>query len=77
MAGMDRFEFLDRRPKMDEPLASHIFRQVRDLMKIVWDHFLLVLLASLCVLYVKLFETIVVTEKRYSTKNIVSFFNEW
>ena len=28
-AGMDLFEFLDRRPKMDEPLASHIFRQVR------------------------------------------------
>jgi len=27
-AGMDLFEFLDRRPKMDEPLASHIFRQV-------------------------------------------------
>ena len=29
-AGMDLFEFLDRRPKMDEPLASHIFRQVRN-----------------------------------------------
>ena len=27
-AGMDLFEFLDRRPKMDEPLASYIFRQV-------------------------------------------------
>ena len=28
-AGMDLFEFLDRRPKMDEPLASHLFRQVK------------------------------------------------
>jgi len=27
-AGMDLFEFLDRRPKIDEPLASYIFRQV-------------------------------------------------
>ena len=34
-AGMDLFEFLDRRPKMDEPLASYIFRQVRDQMKLV------------------------------------------
>ena len=27
-AGMDLFEFLDRKPKMDEALASYIFRQV-------------------------------------------------
>lgn len=28
-SGMDLFEFIDREPKMDEPLVSHIFRQVR------------------------------------------------
>lgn len=28
-AGMDLFEFIDRKPKMDEKLASYIFRQVR------------------------------------------------
>lgn len=28
-AGMDLFEFVDRRPKLDEPLISYIFRQVR------------------------------------------------
>ena len=30
-AGMDLFEFVDREPKMDEPLASYIYRQVRKL----------------------------------------------
>lgn len=28
-SGMDLFEFIDRNPTMDEPLASYIFRQVR------------------------------------------------
>ncbi|KAK3926668.1 PAS domain-containing serine/threonine-protein kinase [Frankliniella fusca] len=27
-AGMDLFEFVDRRPKLDEPLISYIFRQI-------------------------------------------------
>ena len=27
-AGMDLFEFIDRQPNLDEPLASHMFRQV-------------------------------------------------
>ena len=27
-SGMDLFEFIDRSPRMDEPLASYIFRQV-------------------------------------------------
>ncbi|XP_064110001.1 PAS domain-containing serine/threonine-protein kinase-like [Macrobrachium nipponense] len=27
-AGMDLFEFIDRNPILDEPLASHIFRQI-------------------------------------------------
>ena len=27
-SGMDLFEFIDRCPNMDEPLASYIFRQV-------------------------------------------------
>ena len=27
-SGMDLFEFIDRNPRMDEPLASYIFRQV-------------------------------------------------
>jgi serine/threonine protein kinase len=27
-SGMDLFEFLDRKPVIDEPLASYIFRQV-------------------------------------------------
>ena len=30
-SGMDLFEFIDRSPRMDEPLASYIFRQVRAL----------------------------------------------
>jgi len=28
-SGMDLFEFIDRSPNIDEPLASYIFRQVR------------------------------------------------
>lgn len=28
-SGMDLFEFIERDPVMDEPLASYIFRQVR------------------------------------------------
>ncbi len=27
-SGMDLFEFIDREPNMDEPLASYLFRQV-------------------------------------------------
>lgn len=27
-AGMDLFEFIERRPRLDEPLLSYIFRQV-------------------------------------------------
>lgn len=27
-SGMDLFEFIEREPMMDEPLASYIFRQV-------------------------------------------------
>lgn len=27
-AGMDLFEFIERRPRLDEPLLSFIFRQV-------------------------------------------------
>lgn len=27
-SGMDLFEFIEREPVMDEPLASYIFRQV-------------------------------------------------
>ena len=27
-SGMDLFEFIDRCPNLDEPLASYIFRQV-------------------------------------------------
>lgn len=27
-SGMDLFEFIDREPRLDEPLASYIFRQV-------------------------------------------------
>ncbi|RVE43908.1 hypothetical protein evm_011419 [Chilo suppressalis] len=27
-AGMDLFEFIERRPRLDEPLISHIFRQI-------------------------------------------------
>ncbi|CAH0724620.1 unnamed protein product, partial [Brenthis ino] len=27
-AGMDLFEFIERRPRLDEPLLSHIFRQI-------------------------------------------------
>ena len=27
-SGMDLFEFIDRDPDLDEPLASYIFRQV-------------------------------------------------
>lgn len=27
-SGMDLFEFIDRNPRMDEPLTSHIFRQI-------------------------------------------------
>ena len=26
--GMDLFEFIDRQPNLDEPLASYMFRQV-------------------------------------------------
>ena len=39
---MDLFEFIDRDPAMDEPLASHIFRQVmtdirgRGILSTVW-----------------------------------------
>ena len=29
-AGMDLFEFIDRHPQLDEPLASYIFRQICD-----------------------------------------------
>ena len=35
-AGMDLFEFLDRRPKIDEPLASYIFRQVHKKLHILY-----------------------------------------
>lgn len=28
-SGLDLFAFIDRHPGLDEPLASHIFRQVR------------------------------------------------
>lgn len=28
-SGLDLFAFIDRHPKLDEPLASYIFRQVR------------------------------------------------
>lgn len=28
--GLDLFEFIDKQPQLDEPLASYIFRQVRD-----------------------------------------------
>lgn len=38
-AGMDLFEFLDRRPKMDEPLASYIFRQVSSFLISLLHHF--------------------------------------
>ena len=31
-SGMDLFEFIDRCPNVDEPLASFIFRQVRNAM---------------------------------------------
>lgn len=31
-AGMDLFEFIERRPRLDEPLISYIFRQVRQAM---------------------------------------------
>jgi hypothetical protein len=27
-AGMDLFEFIERRPRLDEPLLSYVFRQV-------------------------------------------------
>jgi len=30
-AGMDLFDFVDRTPKLDEPLISYIFRQVKAL----------------------------------------------
>ncbi|CAL4128945.1 unnamed protein product, partial [Meganyctiphanes norvegica] len=32
-AGMDLFEFIDRNPIMDEPLAAHIFRQIVSALK--------------------------------------------
>ncbi len=41
-AGMDLFEFLERRPKMDEALCSFIFRQV-------WNHFSFFPNAAWCV----------------------------
>lgn len=28
--GLDLFEFIDMQPRLDEPLASYIFRQVRN-----------------------------------------------
>jgi PAS domain-containing serine/threonine kinase len=27
--GLDLFEFIERNPRLDEPLISHMFRQVR------------------------------------------------
>ena len=37
-SGMDLFEFLARRPTLDEPLASYIYRQVN---KFTFEHFCL------------------------------------
>lgn len=30
-SGMDLFEFIDHKPKLDEPLISYIFRQVNQI----------------------------------------------
>ena len=33
-SGMDLFDFVDREPRMEEALASYIYRQVKELQKV-------------------------------------------